>query len=82
MSEHVDFFSVSECDEMSEAVRVLETGTRPAGRQNERVKEGEPFDSQTMSVSRLLSSVSLTERAKNERSKLGKCRVYIDEHFT
>ena len=39
MSDHVDFLSVSECDDMSEAVRVRETGTRPAGRQNERKRE-------------------------------------------
>ena len=43
MSYHVDFLSVSVCDEMSEAVGVRGTGIRPAGRHNERGKRAYPL---------------------------------------
>ena len=43
-----------------------------SGKAERKRKAGEPFESQTMSVSRVLSSVLLTEKAKNKRSKLGK----------
>ena len=60
----VGCLSQSRCDEMSEAVRVRETGTSLFGRQNERVKWSQTIYA---SISRVLSCVLLPGRAKNER---------------
>ena len=67
-------FYLSGCDEMSEAVRVRETGTRPAESQNRKGKRSQTVYAPML---RVFSFVLLTGIAKNKRVSNRKCRVYI-----
>ena len=76
---HVDCLFLSGFDEISEAVRVCETGTSPNERRNRKGKRSQTIYAPMLHV---LSYVSLAGKAKNERVSYRTYRVYIGSHVT